>query len=141
MRILLVDDNATFRGGLRDWLRASFGIDVIGEATDGIQAVALARNLKPDMVILDVVLADGASIGVTRQILEDSPTTKVVALSMYDDAAFIQGMQEAGAAAYVLKDAMYEELPRVLNRAARCRAPTYLTFGCGKEGCPSQTPR
>jgi DNA-binding NarL/FixJ family response regulator len=110
VRVLLADDHRLMRAGLRGLLVAEADFDVVGEADDGRRAVALARDLSPDVVVMDVGMPDLNGIEATRQILAERPATRVVALSMHTDRRFVGEMMRAGAVAYLAKDCAYEEL-------------------------------
>ena len=110
VRVLLADDHRLMRAGLRGLLVAEEDFDVVGEAGDGREAVALARDLVPDVVVMDVGMPDLNGIEATRRILSERPAIRVVALSMHADRRFVGEMMRAGAMAYLAKDCAYEEL-------------------------------
>ena len=110
MRILIADDHALMRDGLRKLLEGQRGCLVVGEAGDGIEAVRLAIELRPDIVIMDIGMPSLNGIEATRQIRIEAPETKVLALSMYADRQFAQDMFKAGASGYALKGAGFDEL-------------------------------
>jgi DNA-binding NarL/FixJ family response regulator len=115
IRILLADDHRILREGLRSLLEQQPDITVVGEASDGDAVVALARELRPDLVIMDVVMPGMDGIAATRQIRAECPATKVIALSMHSDRRFVSEMVRAGAMGYLVKDSAFEEL----NQAVR----------------------
>ena len=115
IRILLADDHRILREGLRSLLAQEPDIAVVGEASDGEQVVALARELRPDLVIMDVVMPGIDGIAATRQIRAECPETRVIALSMHSDRRFVSEMVRAGALGYLVKDSAFEEL----NQAVR----------------------
>ena len=115
IRILLADDHRILREGLRSLLAQLPDIVVVGEASDGEAAVALARKLQPDLVIMDIVMPGIDGVAATRQIRAECPATKVIALSMHSDRRFVSEMVRAGALGYVVKDSAFEEL----NQAVR----------------------
>ena len=117
IRILLVDDHRIFRQGLRALLAGDISIEIIGEAADGRQAVALAQQLHPDVVVMDVVMPKLNGVLATQQILSDRPRVKVVALSMHSQGRYVAEMLAAGAAAYLLKTCSLEELTHAINVA------------------------
>jgi DNA-binding NarL/FixJ family response regulator len=102
-------------------------MEVIGEAENGREAVQLARELSPDLVIMDVTMPDLNGIDATRIITSDSKNIKVIALSMYSDKQFVQGMIHAGASGYLLKDCAFEELVNAIR--AVIDGNTYLSPG------------
>jgi DNA-binding NarL/FixJ family response regulator len=110
IRILLADDHRILREGLRSLLAQQPGITVVGEASDGESAVALARDLRPDLVIMDVVMPGLDGVAATRRIRAECPDTRVIALSMHSDRRFVSEMLRAGALGYLVKDSAFEEL-------------------------------
>ena len=114
LRILLADDHEPFRKQVRNLLRKKSGLELVGEAGDGEEAVRLARELEPAVVIMDVLMPRLNGIEATRRITTESPSVKVIALSMHGDEGFRRAMLDAGAATYLLKDNVLHELPRAL---------------------------
>jgi DNA-binding NarL/FixJ family response regulator len=110
IRILLADDHRILREGLRSLLAQLPDITVVGEASDGESAVALARDLRPDLVIMDVVMPGLDGVAATRRIRAECPDTRVIALSMHSDRRFVSEMLRAGALGYLVKDSAFEEL-------------------------------
>ena len=110
IRILLADDHRILREGLRSLLAQQPDITVVGEASNGEAAVALVRELRPDLVIMDVVMPGMGGISATRQIRAECPDTRVIALSMHSDLRFVSEMVRAGALGYLVKDSTFEEL-------------------------------
>ena len=110
IRVLLADDQQIMRQGLRALLESEKGFQVIGEAPDGRQAVKLACQLTPDVVVMDIGMPDLNGIEATRQILAKEPAVKVVALSMHSDKQFVAEMLAAGASGYLVKDCAFEQL-------------------------------
>lgn len=118
MRILLVDDHRMMREGLRAILEKSAALSVVGEAASGREAVRLAREKRPDVVVMDVAMPDMNGIEATRAIRAARPQTKVVALSSHADRRYVQAILDAGASGYVLKADAYDELLRAIEAAA-----------------------
>ena len=110
LRVLLVDDHDVVREGLAALLQEAPGIEVVGEAPDGREAINRALELRPDVVIMDVSMPLLSGDQATRQIKMYLPQTRVIALSMYDDADKKQSMFDAGAEDYILKTISAEEL-------------------------------
>ncbi len=108
--ILLADDHAILRQGLASLLSAHAGLSVVGEAADGRSAVAVARELAPDVVLMDVSMPDLNGIDATRQMTTTNPEVKVIALSAHGDCRYASEMLRAGAKGYLLKDGIFEEL-------------------------------
>ena len=115
IRILLADDHRILREGLRSLLAQQPDITVVGESSDGETAVALARELRPDIVIMDVVMPGLGGVEATRQIRAGLRDTRVIGLSMHSDRRFVSEMVRAGALGYLVKDSAFEEL----NQAVR----------------------
>ncbi|UCD51432.1 MAG: response regulator transcription factor [Phycisphaerales bacterium] len=103
-RILLVDDHLVLRDSLRTSLGQEMGMEVVGEAGDGETAVRLARQLQPDLVLMDVAMTGMTGIDATRCIAADCPSTRILALSMHPRAIFVTEMLKAGASGYILKE-------------------------------------
>jgi len=127
IRIILAEDHRITREGLFNMLKDRPDMEVIGEAENGREAVQLARELSPDLVIMDVTMPDLNGIDATRIITSDSKNIKVIALSMYSDKQFVQGMIHAGASGYLLKDCAFEELVNAIR--AVIDGNTYLSPG------------
>ena len=127
VRIILAEDHRITREGLVNLLRERADMEVVGEAENGRDAVRLARELSPDLVIMDVTMPDLNGIDATRIITSGGNSTKVIALSMYSDKQFVQGMIQAGASGYLLKDCAFEELVNAIR--AVVGGNTYLSPG------------
>ncbi len=118
IRVLITDDHLVVRQGLRMFLALDDELEVVGEAADGSQALALARELRPDVVLMDIMMSVMDGIEATTEIRRELPETEVVAMtSAVDDAAII-GAIRAGAIGYLLKDADAAELCRAIHAAA-----------------------
>ncbi|MGA2498635.1 MAG: response regulator transcription factor [Tepidisphaeraceae bacterium] len=115
IRIVLVDDHKMFRDGLCAILERDAGIQVVGTASDGRQAMAKALELEPDIVIMDIGMKNLNGVDSTRGILARNPSIKVIALSAHNDRAFVTAMLAAGASGYVLKDAASDEILRAIH--------------------------
>ena len=132
IRVLLVDDHALVRSGLSSVLRYHTELQVVGEAADGHEAVALAAALKPDVVVMDVNMPRMDGVEASRRIKRDFPSTVVIGLSMHEGGDHESAMRESGAAAYLTKDSAAE---RLIETILRCRAAS-LT-GTGASLAPS----
>ena len=114
-RIILADDHKIIRDGLRSLLENQKEMEVVAEADNGRKAVKLAQKYKPDIVIMDISMPDLNGIEATRQIVSETPDTKVIAFSMHSDRRFITRMLKAGVSGYLLKDCAFEELANAIN--------------------------
>jgi DNA-binding NarL/FixJ family response regulator len=114
-RILLADDHKITRQGLRALLEKQQDMEVVAEAENGREAVRLAAELAPDVIIMDVTMPDLNGIEATKKILSESPDIKIIALSMHSDASFVTEMLKGGAVGYLLKDCAFEELARAIR--------------------------
>jgi DNA-binding NarL/FixJ family response regulator len=115
VRVLLAEDHVITRQGIRRVLEDEPGIDVVGEAGDGEEAVQLATETHPDVVIMDIAMPKLNGIEATRRIKAVHPTTAVLILSAYDDDEYVFGLLEAGAAGYLLKTVAGDELVRAVR--------------------------
>jgi LuxR family maltose regulon positive regulatory protein len=118
-KVLLVDDHALIRSGLRTLLEEEKGLRVVGEAEDGRQALEMVGKLSPDVVVMDITMPHLDGIEATRGILTEFPETKVIALSIHGGKRFVENMLQAGAAGYVLKDSVPEELVDAVRTVLR----------------------
>ena len=116
--VLLVDDHALVRRGFRRMLEDDAEIEVLGEASDGHDAVEAAARLHPAVVVMDFALPSMNGAVATRLILKDSPQTAVLMLSMHSEASFVRTCLEAGARGYLLKNAMDLELVAAVKQVA-----------------------
>jgi len=110
IRILLADDHGIIRQGLRSLLEKQPDMEVVGEAEDGQKAIELVRQLEPDVVIMDVTMPNLNGVDATKQITKEFPKVKVLALSIHSNKRFVADMLRAGAAGYILKECLLEEL-------------------------------
>jgi DNA-binding NarL/FixJ family response regulator len=117
-RVLIVDDHDDFRSGLRALLASVTDLDLVGEARSGEQAIGMAAELQPDVVVMDLNMADVDGISATRQIIATSPHISVLVLTMYEDDDQVFGALKAGARGYLLKGADRAELVRVTSGEA-----------------------
>ena len=129
MRVLLVDDHPLFRQGLQALLETNDTVEVVGEAGDGFEAVALIRKMTPDVVIMDINMPGHDGLEATRQIKEYCPEAKVIILSRYADHIYVDQALKSGALGYVHKDAVYDELLFAINAVKKDKpylSPTVL---------------
>ena len=116
--VLLADDHAVVRSGIRLLLDAEADLKVVGEAKDGLEAVALAEQLQPDVVVMDISMPKLNGIAATRRIHNLFPTIGVIALTMHDNDAYFYEILRAGGSGYILKDAGAGELVNGIRAAA-----------------------
>jgi DNA-binding NarL/FixJ family response regulator len=116
--VLLVDDHAIIREGLRSLLEKQRDTEVLADTDEGRRAVELVRELSPDVVIMDVTMAGLNGIEATRLIAAEFPEVKVVALSIHSQRRFIADMLSAGAAGYILKECLFDELVQAIQAVA-----------------------
>ena len=118
-RVLIADDDANIRDALRELLESEDGLEVVAVATDAVEAIDAAAREHPDVAIIDVKMPGGGGPAASRGILAESPMTRIVALSAYGDRASILEMLRAGAAAYLVKGSMPDEVTQTIQRVLR----------------------
>jgi two-component system response regulator NreC len=117
-RVLIVDDHAVVRSGLKLVLDADDGIEPVGEAGTARDAIFEARSLKPDVILLDVVMPDQSGLDIIPTLLHENPDTKILVLSMQDDPRYVREAFDAGASGYVLKEAADSEVVAAVREVA-----------------------
>ena len=130
IRILLIDDHTLFRQGMRTLLSMEPDLEIVGEAGNAMDSVAAAKQLRPDVALMDIGMAGMSSFEATRQIRKERPETKIVFLSMYDDEDYLAECVEIGANGYVLKDSPSDQLVtaiREVHRGGSYLSPRLLT--------------
>jgi two-component system response regulator NreC len=118
IRVLIVDDHAVFRAGLRLLIDAEADLEAIGEAGNARDAVFQSRALKPDVILMDVVMPDQSGLDVVPTLLHERPETKVLILSMQDDPQYVRQAFSAGASGYILKEAADTEVVAAIREVA-----------------------
>ena len=119
IKVLLADDHAMFRQGVREMLSTDEGIEVVGEAEDGREAVALAEKLRPDVVLLDVEMPIMGAARAMERFIDISPPPRVIIVTMYDNPRLVRELIGLGAVAYLVKSATIEELLSAVRIAAQ----------------------
>src|SRR5512133_1230420 len=119
IRIMLVDDHPVARAGIRKFLNKATDIEIIAEASDGIQALDLAKKLVPDVLLLDIELPGVKGVEVARELQASGSPTKILVLSTYDDKQFIFALLGNGAAGYLTKDEVPETIVEAVRGVAR----------------------
>jgi len=154
--VLLADDHTVVRQGLRSLLAAESDIEVVGEAENGRQAVQLTRKLLPDVLVMDIAMPKLNGLEATRQVVRDSPATKVLILSSYSDDEYVHQLTGAGAAGYLIKQTAADDLilavretfrgnaffsPTISKRLLDRYRQSFLDGGSIKKGGPQLTAR
>ena len=125
IRVVLADDHAIVRDGLGRAIQQENDMEVVGQAEDGHATVDLARELAPDVIVMDISMPDLNGIEATREIRRETPDVKVIALSMHSAKRYVTEMFKAGAAGYLLKDCDFDELARAIRTVAEGK--TYVS--------------
>lgn len=127
IRTLIADDHTLFRQGIRRVLDAEADIGVVGEASDGAQALAMAVGLAPDVVLMDIAMPGMDGLEATRRIIENAPDVRVVVLTASEEKDYVLGALRAGAQGYLLKDTDWRDLAaaiRIAHRGGAILSPT-----------------
>jgi len=129
IRVLIVDDHAVVRSGLKLLLEAEDDIEPVGEAGNAREAVFEARAAKPDVILLDIVMPDQSGLEVLPQLVQESPKARVLVLSMQDDPQYVRQAFASGASGYVLKEAADTEVVDAVREVARGGRYVHPTLG------------
>lgn len=119
VRVLIVDDHAIVRDGIRALLALDKDVAVVGEAGGGREAIELSRRLAPDVIVMDIAMPDLGGLEATLEIRKDRPDAKIVVLSQYGDASYVRRFLKAGVSGYVLKKAAGADLVAAIHSVAR----------------------
>jgi two-component system response regulator NreC len=115
IKIMVVDEHRILREGLSTLIAKQQDMEIIGEATDGREALELLKKLSPDLILMDVTMPNLNGIEATRKIKSKNPEIEIIALSLHSDRRYVLGMIDAGASGYLLKECAFEELVRAIN--------------------------
>ncbi len=130
IKLLLVDDHSILRAGLRLLLNSQPDMEVVGEAGDGVEALRLAEETRPDVVIMDLTMPGEGGIEATRRIRQAVPEAKVLVLTMHDDGAYLRAALAAGAAGFVVKQAADTELLSAIRAVSSGRTVVFSGLTC-----------
>jgi len=119
IRVMVVDDHEMVRLGLCSYLETADDLEVVGQADCGSKAVEMARELKPDVILMDLIMEGGTGIEATEQIKTELPATQIIILTSYVDEKLVFPALEAGALSYILKTSQAEEIAEAIRRAVR----------------------
>jgi NarL family two-component system response regulator LiaR len=122
IKVMLVDDHNVVRSGLATFLRAYDDLELVAEAKNGLQAVNLCREKKPDVILMDLMMPEMDGIAATRAILDEYPEIKIIAMTSFEDEQLVQGVLAAGAISYLIKNVTSDELAKAIRDAASGRS-------------------
>ncbi|MCG8685625.1 MAG: response regulator transcription factor [Desulfobacterales bacterium] len=145
IRLLLVDDHKILRDGLKQAIALEKDMALVGEADNGREALVIAGETQPDVIIMDVSMPDLNGIEASRQIIKNHPDQKIIALSMHDDKRYVMGMFKAGVSGYLLKTNAFEHLAEAVRQVAAGHsyissnvAGTLIRSALDHEGAPDE---
>jgi DNA-binding NarL/FixJ family response regulator len=118
IRVVLVDDHALVRQGFRRILEDDPDLQVVGEASNGLDAIGLVKKTDPDVVVMDMAMPEMSGLHATMELMKQRPGTKVLILSMYSDEQYVRNALDAGAKGYILKSAIENDLTRAVKAVA-----------------------
>jgi NarL family two-component system response regulator LiaR len=122
IRVMLVDDHNVVRSGLATFLRAYEDLQLVGEAKNGLEAVNLCREKKPQVILMDLMMPEMDGIAATQAILADYPEIKIIAMTSFEEEDLVQGVLAAGAISYLLKNITSDELAKAIRDAVSGRS-------------------
>jgi two-component system, NarL family, response regulator LiaR len=122
IQVLLVDDHNVVRSGLATFLRAYEDLELVGEAKNGLEAINLCHQKKPDVILMDLMMPEMDGIAATRAILADFPEIKIIAMTSFEQEQLVQGVLAAGAISYLIKNVTSEELAKAIRDAVSGRS-------------------
>jgi len=118
IRVVLVDDHNVVRSGLATFLKAYEDLELVGEAKNGLEALTLCRQVKPDVILMDLMMPGMDGIAATRAILAETPDIKIIAMTSFDEANLVHDVLAAGAIGYLLKNITADDLAKAIRDAA-----------------------
>ncbi len=121
IKVLLVDDHNVVRSGLATFLKAFDDLELCGEAKNGLEAIERCRNLKPDVILMDLMMPEMDGIAATRAILAEHPDIKIIAMTSFEEEKLVNGVLAAGAISYLLKNVTADELSKAIRDAVTGR--------------------
>jgi len=139
IRVLVADDHAVLRSGLKLLINSQTDMQVVGEASSHSEALKKVRDLKPDVMTLDMTMPEGTAVGVIEAACRDVPTTKIVVLTMHDDPAYFRVAMAAGAAGYVVKKSADTELLDAIRSVAKGLVYTQVELASSSNLVPVAT--
>jgi NarL family two-component system response regulator LiaR len=122
IQVMLVDDHNVVRSGLATFLRAYGDLELVGEAKNGLEAVNLCHQKKPDVILMDLMMPEMDGIAATRAILADYPDIKIIAMTSFEEEELVHGVLAAGAISYLLKNVSADELSKAIRAAVSGRS-------------------
>ena len=122
IRVMLVDDHNVVRSGLATFLKAYDELELVGEARNGLEAVDLCRQKKPDVILMDLMMPEMDGIAATRAILAETPDIKIIAMTSFEEEQLVKGVLSAGAISYLLKNVTSDELAKAIRDAVSGRS-------------------
>jgi NarL family two-component system response regulator LiaR len=118
IRVVLVDDHNVVRSGLATFLRAYDDLELVGEARNGLEALNLCQEARPDVILMDLMMPEMDGIAASRAIMQDYPDIKIIAMTSFEEESLVQGVLAAGAISYLLKNVTSDELVAAIRAAA-----------------------
>src|SRR5512137_1604824 len=122
IRVMVVDDHNVVRSGLATFLRAYDDLELVGEAKNGLEALHLCHQKKPDVILMDLMMPEMDGIAATRAILADYPKIKIIAMTSFEEEELVQGVLAAGAMGYLLKNVTADDLAKAIRDAVSDRS-------------------
>lgn len=122
IQVMVVDDHNVVRSGLTTFLKAFEDLELVGEARNGLEAVSLCRRVKPDVILMDLMMPEMDGIAATRAILAGCPDVKIIAMTSFEEEELVHGVLAAGAISYLLKNVTADELAKAIRDAASGRS-------------------